>query len=480
MPERIYYIDTAQGDDTQDGLSPGRPLRSYAPLTVRGGDTVLFKRGSMIRDTLRTSDGEPGAPITYGAYGEGEKPTFLGSVAAGDPGRWVEERHSLWRYVGSFPSEVCNIVFDDGASCGNLRFGLDDLQNDGEWYYTDIGTASSRESGAEGTRTPGVLYLVSSGNPGHRYRSIECSLWANRKLVSGKRHIIIENLCFRNSGVHGYQESHPIDVTIRGCDFRCIGGAVWDLAHRVRFGNAVELWDGAEDVTVEGCLFDNIYDAGVTHQGGGVVSVPERIYFRDNLFIDCGLAAYECREPSRDIYFEHNTCITSGGGFAMQGEPPPRKSEIYVKALGNGHIEMKVIADGIDPSGPQPIDVGHHVLVWRVERNTQPGQVYIRRNVFHETPHGAAIYAIIDEEDMRRFVIDENCYSPANAKLLAYYSGRTYGADEFDRYREECGQDASSRLEKPRFVCEAQGDFRIQEKSSCAGAGVRPHFSPGR
>lgn len=402
MPKRIYYIDTAHGDDAQDGLSPGRPLRSYAPLTVRGGDTVLFKRGSLIRDTLRASDGEPGAPITYGAYGEGEKPTFLGSVAAGDPDRWVEDRPSLWRYVGSFPSEVCNIVFDDGASCGNLRFGLDDLQNDGEWYYTDIVAASSKES-----------------------------------------------------------------------------GAVWDLAHRVRFGNAVELWDGAEDVTVEGCLFDNIYDAGVTHQGGGVVNVPERIYFRDNLFVDCGLAAYECREPSRDVYFEHNTCIASGGGFAMQGEPPPRKSEIYVKALGNGHIEMKVIADGIDPDGPQPIDVGHHVLVWRIDRNTQPGQVYIRRNVFHEAPYGAAIYAIIDEADMRRFVIDENCYSPVNTKLLAYYSGRSYAPDEFDRYREECGQDASSRLEKPRFVGEAQGDFRVHEKSPCAGAGVR-HFVPGR
>ncbi len=68
---------------------------------------MLFKRGSVIRDVLSTRNGSEQAPIIYGAYGEGEKPAFLGSVSAGDPPWWIEERPSLWRYSGTFPSEVC-------------------------------------------------------------------------------------------------------------------------------------------------------------------------------------------------------------------------------------------------------------------------------------------------------------------------------------------------------------------------------------
>ena len=272
------------------------------------------------------------------------------------PDQWVEERPSVWRYTGTFPSEVCNLIFNDGQSCGILRWRIEDLRQPGDWHYTGIGASSSADAGP-GQRD-GVLYLCSPTNPGRAYAGIECALWGQRRLVGGQHHVILENLSFRNAGVHGYQESHARNVVIRNCEFRFIGGAVWNLEHRIRFGNAVEFWDGASDVTVEGCLFDNIYDAAVTHQGGETRNIPERIYFRDNLFVDCGLAAYECREPSREVYFEHNTCINGGGGFSMQGETPPRRSDPY----------------------PQP--VGYHVLVWMIDADTQPGRVYIRHNVF--------------------------------------------------------------------------------------------------
>lgn len=175
-------------------------------------------------------------------------------------------------------------------------------------------------------------------------------LWGERRLVKGKGYIVLENLSFRNSGVHGYQQGQAHDVVIRACDFRFIGGAVWDNDRRIRFGNAIELWDGARDITVEHCTFDNIYDAGVTHQGGETRRIPERLYFRYNYFSRCGFSAYECREPSQEIYFEYNVSVNAGGGFSPQGEAPPRQSEIY----------------------PQP--VGHHVFIWKINPHTQPGR----------------------------------------------------------------------------------------------------------
>jgi hypothetical protein len=469
---KTCYIDPAAGDDANDGLAPSRPFKTYATREFTGGDTVLFKRGSVVRDVLHTRSGAEGMPITYGAYGEGDKPAFLGSVRAGGPDEWVEERPSLWRYTGTFSSEVCNLIFNDGESCGILRWQIEDLRQPGDWHYTGIGTSSSAEAGQD--RRDGVLYLCSPINPGRAYAGIECALWGRRKLVGGQHDLVLENLCFRNAGVHGYQEFHTRNVVLRNCEFRHIGGAVWSLKHRIRFGNAVELWDGAGDVTVEGCVFDNIYDSGVTHQGGGTRNIPERIYFRDNLFVGCGLAAYECREPSREVYFEYNTCIDGGGGFSMQGEVPPRRSDPY----------------------PQP--VGYHVFIWMIDAGTQPGDVYIRHNIFCEG-HGAAISAIIAPPDERKFVIDHNAYwqptdnlliqfvrlvegktwaealtsMVATGQLPLHQGGRSYRPSQFSRYQAECGQDEHSLVSRPLFVDEAGGDYRQREVSPCRDTGMR-------
>lgn len=457
---KTYHIDPGAGDDTNDGLTASRPFKTYAAREFGGGDRVLFKCGSVIRDVLHTRNGAEGAPIVYGAYGYGAKPAFLGSVPVGAPEKWVEERPSVWRYTETIPSEVCNLVFNGGEYCGNLRWLIKDLRRPGEWHYTGLGKQQRGDH----------LYLYSPINPGRAYGGIECVLWGRRKLVGGQRHIVLENLSFRNSGVHGYQESDARQIIIRNCEFRFIGGAVWHRERRIRFGNAIEFWDGASDITVDGCLFDNIYDSGVTHQGGQSRNIPERIYFRNNLFIDCGLAAYECREPSREVYFEHNTCVNAGGGFSMQGEAPPRRSDPY----------------------PQP--VGYHVWVWMIDPHTQPGQVYIRHNIFCES-YGPAICLILDPADDRKLILDDNAYWQTIGKplihlgkgvknwseamqtwqngLIDWGGRRSYLPSEFGRYQAESAQDRHSRIAKPLFVDAARGDYRQRAESPCQRLGMQ-------
>jgi len=481
MSTRIHHIDPAHGDDANDGLSPARPVRNHADRDIRPGDTVLFKRGSVVRGPLQTCDGVEGAPVTYGAYGDGEKPAFLGSVAIGDPAAWMEVKPHIWRYAGSFASEVCNLVFNGGQSCGLpaaasavqagiLRWELTDLKNPGDWHDTGIGMHA-----VDGDRgdSDGVLYLCAVANPGAAYTGIECVLWGARKMVGGS-YVILENLSFQNAGVHGYFHVGARNVVIRNCEFRFIGGAVWSLKHRVRFGNGVELWDGASDIVVEGCVFDNIYDSAVTHQGGGTRNIPERLYVRDNLFVDCGLSAYESREPAREVYFEHNTCINAGGGFSMQGESPPRRSDPY----------------------PQP--VGYHVFIFYIDPGTQPGPIHIRHNLFYES-QGAAISAIIDPVDERKFVIDHNGYWQTTGELLMQFTRLREGTTTteaiqaflatgepwpldlwrscrpsvFPRYQAESGQDRHSRVARPLFVDPAGNDYRQRADSPCPAAGMR-------
>ena len=81
--------------------------------------------------------------------------------------------------------------------------------------------------------------------------------------------MIISDLEFRNNGLHGIAgEEGGRNLCVENCRFTKIGGAVWDKKQKIRFGNAFECWNAAENVEVKHCVFDDIYDSAVTHQGG--------------------------------------------------------------------------------------------------------------------------------------------------------------------------------------------------------------------
>lgn len=102
----IHYVDP-KGDDARDGLSPQTAWRSLERVntaTLVPGDRVLFRRGAQWRGQLLPQSGDEGAPVTYGAYGEGPKPSLLGSVALDRPGDWQPAGPNLWTTAVLRPS----------------------------------------------------------------------------------------------------------------------------------------------------------------------------------------------------------------------------------------------------------------------------------------------------------------------------------------------------------------------------------------
>ena len=73
---KTYYVNPQIGSDTNDGLTPEKPLATLFAvnrLALAPCDTVLLKRGSVFEKQflhLRCC-GEKNCPITIAAYGEG-------------------------------------------------------------------------------------------------------------------------------------------------------------------------------------------------------------------------------------------------------------------------------------------------------------------------------------------------------------------------------------------------------------------------
>lgn len=423
----IYYVDSVAGKPENDGLSEATPKHTYRALEIKPGDTVLIKAGSTFRDCLATPDGEEGKPITWDMYGEGAKPLFLGSFDASDPAMWTKtDDENIWAYTGAIENDVCNLIYGKDEECGVLAWEYEDLNAQGKWHYTHMGYDSpGRSIPASLADKPKVLYVYSVGNPAAFYGHIECAIFGHRCLLTGRCYVNINNMSGKYSGVHVYGQSFVKSVSIKNCEFRFIGGCVWDRIQHIRFGNGIEVWEYGEDVTVENCYFDEIYDSCITHQGFRNENPCVRINMINNIFKNYGMAAYELRDRiALDSHFDNNVCIGAGRGFSLQGEVPPRKSELW----------------------PQPM--GHHLFIWRIYAPSENGCITVHGNIFHDAPYGAAVYSTIDPEAEKQLRFSNNVYYKDEDTYLIRLGGKNYGKNEFALYQAEQENDRGSRVEK--------------------------------
>lgn len=100
-----YYV-APEGDDTRDGQAPERAWRSLARVnaaTAAPGDRILFRRGGQWRGQLIPRSGSAAGAVTYGAYGMGDKPALLGSVALNEAADWQPAGPNLWVTAGLAP-----------------------------------------------------------------------------------------------------------------------------------------------------------------------------------------------------------------------------------------------------------------------------------------------------------------------------------------------------------------------------------------
>ena len=79
---KVFYIDSVTGNDGNDGLSPGQPWQTLAPvntMTFIPGDKILFKADTSYTGQLKPQgSGSDGNPIIIDMYETGNKPAING------------------------------------------------------------------------------------------------------------------------------------------------------------------------------------------------------------------------------------------------------------------------------------------------------------------------------------------------------------------------------------------------------------------
>lgn len=435
-----FHVDAARGDDAQDGLKPETAWRSLAKVNqtpLAPGDRVLFRGGQTWRGQLVPQNGDATGVVTYGAYGEGLKPVLLGSVAADRAEDWQPAGPGLWetvplrsepvgvpadarekRQAGLLSVDVGNIIFDHGQATGVKKWNEAELRREGDYLYE----ARSRQ-----------VKLRSDANPATRHQSIELALRRHIIDQGGRHYVSYENLDLRYGAAHGIGGGSTHHITVRGCDISYIGGGhqmTRPDGKPVRFGNGIEFWSSAHDCLVEDCRIWEVYDAALTNQGDGT-NVQENITYRGNViwkseysfeFWNRGAAS-----RTRNIVFEHNTCVDAG--------------------LGWGH-------------GQRPDPNGRHLMFY--DNSAATTNVVIRSNIFcHATD---SLLRLHGRDWTAALTMDYNCwFQPRGPWLL--WGKETIGAEGCATFMRSHGFDVHSVLADPKFVDAAQCDYRLAPDS---------------
>ena len=305
---RVFYVSSSEGDDKNDGLTTATPWKSLEKVSdfpFVAGDTVLFKRGDLFRGNVRTKSG-----VTYSAYGTGKKPAFYGChKSLCDASLWeiYDNENNIWKCTEPM-HDAGTIVFDGGAdvayklipSYNGKEFVLrednkttfnisEQMTKHLDFYWEFSGDVfNTTESKGESFPVPemykvnpmGTLYLrCEKGNPGEVFSEIEAVARVHMFIVNDNENVTIDNLCIKYVGMHGVTGGgHVKGLCVKNCEFGYIGGAIQNFRGTdpnfpkggrgsvTRFGNAVEIYGGCENYTVENNYFYEVYDAAITHQ----------------------------------------------------------------------------------------------------------------------------------------------------------------------------------------------------------------------
>ncbi|MGI5923617.1 MAG: right-handed parallel beta-helix repeat-containing protein [Lentisphaeria bacterium] len=311
-------------------------------------------------------------------------------------------------------TDVGNIIFDHGEACGWKKWGVDQLDNVGDYYY-----APDEQ----------CVYLRYDGNPAELHKSIELAMRGHVVNHGGRKNILFENLAIRYGASHGFGGGSSERITIRGCDLYYIGGAhqfTRPDGKPVRFGNGIEFWGDAKDNLVENCRLWEIYDAALTNQGREDTEV--NITYRNNVIWNAEFSfEYWNRKLTENITFVNNTCVDAGYGWAHAQRPDPN---------------------------------GAHLMFYSNRAKTR--NFIIKDNIFVQTTH-AGMRMDLDWLDV--ITLDYNLWHVGDKPIYRLAKNNRIMLEQLPELQKQFPVDVHSQFGMPVFMDAAKRDYRLAPDS---------------
>lgn len=370
-----YYISSKNGNDDNDGLTPETAWATPDAIAVnawqmKAGDAVLFERGCIFRPSSQIFCK---SGITYGAYGEGEKPAIYGSVQNyAKAGYWEpSNKKNIWK-LNLALTDAGIVVFNHGEAVGYKQTGLLTLTKNGDFYHNS---------------TDNILYLyLDLGRPNQVYKDIEigtrCAIFTLNAKV---KDIVIDNICMKYSGNFGVQAYGFHDnVKITNCEIGWIGGSYQTDGDTIRYGNGIQFWDTASNILVKDCWVYQNYDTAITIQGS-YYAVYDNVQFIDNL-LEYNTMSFEVWNQTRQSYHKEpdgdmknikvsgNICRFAGYGWGVQ------RPNVSVTSHYNGGASYSYFISSMEISN-NIFDMSTHSLVsWDYHLQTAKDKDIIVKN----------------------------------------------------------------------------------------------------
>ncbi len=328
-----YYISN-KGSDSNDGLSPETPFATVDPLEkddngnfrLHPGDAIFFERGSVWRALELPWDVVGVGGITLSAYGEGEKPAFLGSEENGSGAeKWKlsysdDSGRKIWVYYKDMP-EVAGIVLND-----EIPVTRDVAWFDGKKYH---------QLDAD--------YKKTTGNPYDVNKHLD-NMFCFPMLTYSEESV--KNLGER---VFRYWDEHGRIVFYRGpLYFRCDKGNPGELYDDIEFIEPYAFIDGCAD----NYTFDNlkIEYSSMTLTTGRSEDHASQGNVLQNLelgWMGGNVVSYASGDESGDTRIELNAGLfgRNGGAISVNGSKCTIRDNYIHDAFGEGIAIETFIGD---------------------------------------------------------------------------------------------------------------------------------------
>ncbi len=277
--DRLTLYFSENGDDDNSGLSSDYPKKSFYKYSGVSNINLLLKCG----DTFYMPETfMPGSNVMIAAYGEGERPVLdyysdldcVFTESSGKENVWEADLKPLSIYDGAAVSK-------DNCNIGQLLINGEINWNRFVWSSKeDFDIEKIEEDSWAVDWLQSKLYIYSETDPSGL--SIKYSSASHGILLNNADNIVIKGIEMIGVGRHGIDMSNADNITIEACYLHNIGGSVLRQAG-IRYGNAIQLWESGENISVKYNYASWVFDTCFTNQGQDDNAYEKNVSFEYNI-----------------------------------------------------------------------------------------------------------------------------------------------------------------------------------------------------